>query len=92
VGTHTEGAIEKSSELQVCIGGRGVNRRLAAKGFSLLSFLLPPACGYAVNLPLDDDGDYLAHLAELPNVSALGSTAEKALVAGGCHRPGLIFL
>jgi predicted HicB family RNase H-like nuclease len=35
--------------------------------------------GYAVEVFLDDDGDYLAHLAEMPNVSAFGPTPEKAL-------------
>ncbi|MGA2410066.1 MAG: type II toxin-antitoxin system HicB family antitoxin [Candidatus Binataceae bacterium] len=35
--------------------------------------------GYGVELFLDDDRDWLAHLVELPNVSAFGSTPEKAL-------------
>jgi predicted HicB family RNase H-like nuclease len=35
--------------------------------------------GYAVEMFLDDDGDYLAHFAEMPNVSAFGRTPEKAL-------------
>ncbi len=35
--------------------------------------------GYTVNPLLDDDGDYLAHFVELPNVSAFGPTPEKAL-------------
>ncbi len=34
---------------------------------------------YAVNVLLDDDGDWLAHFVELPNVSAFGPTPEKAL-------------
>ena len=36
--------------------------------------------GYTVNLFLDEDGDYLAHLVELPNVSAFGPTPAQALV------------
>ena len=35
--------------------------------------------GYGVELFLDGDGDWMAHLAELPNVSAFGPTIEKAL-------------
>lgn len=35
--------------------------------------------GYTVNPLLDEDGDYLAHFVELPNVSAFGLTPEKAL-------------
>ena len=35
--------------------------------------------GFAVNLFFDEDGDYLAHLAEMPNVSAFGPTPAKAL-------------
>jgi predicted HicB family RNase H-like nuclease len=35
--------------------------------------------GYAVNVLLDEDGDWLAHFGELPNVSAFGPTPEKAL-------------
>ena len=35
--------------------------------------------GYAVNVFLDDDGDYLAHFVELPNVSAFGESPEAAL-------------
>jgi predicted HicB family RNase H-like nuclease len=34
---------------------------------------------YAVNVLLDDDGDWQTHLVELPNVSAFGPTPEKAL-------------
>ncbi len=30
--------------------------------------------GFTVNLFFDEDGDYLAHLVELPNVSAFGPT------------------
>ena len=36
--------------------------------------------GFTVNLFLDEDGDYLAHLVELPNVSAFGATPTEALV------------
>ena len=36
--------------------------------------------GFAVNIFLDEEGDYLAHLVELPNVSAFGPTPTKALV------------
>ncbi len=35
--------------------------------------------GYSVNLLLDDDGDWLAHLVELPHVSAFASSPEKAI-------------
>ena len=35
--------------------------------------------GYTVNLFLDEDGDYLAHFVEMPNVSAFGPTPTKAL-------------
>lgn len=35
--------------------------------------------GFAVNIFLDADGDYLAHLVELPNVSAFADTPEEAL-------------
>ena len=36
--------------------------------------------GFAVNIFLDEDGDYLAHLVELPNVSVFGPTPTEALV------------
>jgi predicted RNase H-like HicB family nuclease len=36
--------------------------------------------GFAVNIFFDEDGDYLAHLVELPNVSAFGPTPTEALV------------
>ncbi len=36
--------------------------------------------GFSVNIFLDEDGDYLAHLVELPNVSAFGPTTAEALV------------
>ena len=36
--------------------------------------------GFTVNLFLDEDGDYLAHFVELPNVSAFGPTPAQALV------------
>ena len=35
--------------------------------------------GYTVNVFLDEDGDYLAHFVELPNVSAYGESPEEAL-------------
>ena len=35
--------------------------------------------GFMVNIFLDEDGDYLAHLIELPNVSAFGPTPTEAL-------------
>ena len=35
--------------------------------------------GYAVNVVRDEDGDWLAHFMELPNVSAFASTPERAL-------------
>lgn len=35
--------------------------------------------GFSVNLLEEDDGDWLAHFIELPNVSAFGSTPEEAL-------------
>ncbi len=35
--------------------------------------------GYAVNLFLDDDGDWVAHFMEMPNISAFGENPENAL-------------
>ena len=35
--------------------------------------------GFMVNVFFDEDGDYLAHLVELPNVSAFGATPSEAL-------------
>ncbi len=35
--------------------------------------------GFMVNVFYDEDGDYLAHLVELPNVSAFGPTPAEAL-------------
>ena len=35
--------------------------------------------GFTANLFCDEDSDYLAHLVELPNVSAFGPTPAKAL-------------
>ena len=35
--------------------------------------------GFMVNVFYDEDGDYLAHLVELPNISAFGPTPAKAL-------------
>ncbi len=36
--------------------------------------------GFSVHLLQDDDGDFIAHFVELPNVSACGASAEEALV------------
>jgi predicted HicB family RNase H-like nuclease len=36
--------------------------------------------GYTVNVFLDDDGEYVAHFVEMPNVSAFGESPEQALV------------
>jgi len=38
-----------------------------------------PFDGYTINVFLDDDGEYLAHFVELPNVSAFGESPEDAL-------------
>jgi predicted HicB family RNase H-like nuclease len=35
--------------------------------------------GYGVELFVDDDNDWLAHFAEMPEISAFGPTPEKAL-------------
>jgi len=35
--------------------------------------------GFAVELFLDDDKDWLGHLVELPGISAFGASPEKAL-------------
>ena len=35
--------------------------------------------GFTVNLFFDEDGDYLAHFVEMPNVSAFADTPEGAL-------------
>ena len=35
--------------------------------------------GFTINLFLDEDGDYLAHFVEMPNVSAFSNTPEGAL-------------
>ena len=35
--------------------------------------------GFTVNVFLDEDGDYLAHFVEMPNVSAFSDTPEGAL-------------
>lgn len=35
--------------------------------------------GFSIELFRDDDGDWLAHFEELPNVSAFGSSPEEAL-------------
>lgn len=36
--------------------------------------------GFTVNMFLDEDGDYLAHFVELPNVSAFAPTPAEALI------------
>ena len=35
--------------------------------------------GYTIHLYLDEQGDWLAHLVDMPNVSAFGDTPEAAL-------------
>src|ERR1700692_4893830 len=35
--------------------------------------------GFTVEIYLDEDGDWLAHFAEMPNISAFAPTPEKAL-------------
>lgn len=35
--------------------------------------------GFSIELFLDDEGEWLAHFVELPNVSAFGNTPEEAL-------------
>ena len=35
--------------------------------------------GFTVNVFLDEDGDYLAHFVEMPNVSAFSNTPEDAV-------------
>jgi len=35
--------------------------------------------GFTLNLYLDEDGEWLAHFVELPNVSAFAATPERAL-------------
>ncbi len=35
--------------------------------------------GFTVEVHLDEEGDWLAHFAEMPNISAFGPTPEKAL-------------
>lgn len=35
--------------------------------------------GYSIQILEDEEGDYIAHFVELPNVSACGSTAEEAI-------------
>lgn len=36
--------------------------------------------GYSIHLLQDEEGDFVAHFVELPNVSACGATPEEALV------------
>lgn len=35
--------------------------------------------GFDIRLLIDDDGDWIAHFIELPNISAGGETPEKAV-------------
>ena len=35
--------------------------------------------GFTINLYIDEQGDWLAHLQEIPNISAFGDTPEEAL-------------
>jgi len=35
--------------------------------------------GFSIHIVTDSDGDYVAHLVELPNVSACGGTVEEAI-------------
>ena len=35
--------------------------------------------GFTINIFLDEDGDYLAHFVEMPNISAFADTPEGAL-------------
>ena len=35
--------------------------------------------GFVINLYVDEQGDWLAHFQELPNISAFGDTPEEAL-------------
>ena len=35
--------------------------------------------GFSIHIITDSDGDYVAHLVELPNVSACGDTPESAI-------------
>jgi predicted HicB family RNase H-like nuclease len=35
--------------------------------------------GFSVSVVLDEDGDWLAHFMEMPNISAFGATPERAL-------------
>ena len=52
---------------------KGVRREGMDKGIDIFD-------GFTVNLFFDEDGDYLAHFVELPNVSAFGPTPAQALV------------
>ena len=35
--------------------------------------------GFTINLYLDEQGDWLAHFKEMPNISAFGDTTQEAL-------------
>jgi predicted HicB family RNase H-like nuclease len=45
--------------------------------------------GFTVNVFLDEDGEYLAHFVELPNVSAFGKSPEEALIELGTAWEGV---
>ncbi|MEI7867236.1 MAG: type II toxin-antitoxin system HicB family antitoxin [Candidatus Methylumidiphilus sp.] len=38
-----------------------------------------PFDGFTINIYQDDDGDYLAHFVEMPNISAFGYSTEIAI-------------
>jgi predicted HicB family RNase H-like nuclease len=65
-------AVTKFGILQNGTGFPCNMRRLKMKRFD-------PFDGYTINVFLDDDGEYLAHFVELPNVSAFGESPEDAL-------------
>jgi predicted RNase H-like HicB family nuclease len=44
-----------------------------------VQFLLDDFNGFTINLYLDEQGDWLAHLQELPNISAFGDTPQAAI-------------
>jgi predicted RNase H-like HicB family nuclease len=45
--------------------------------------------GFTVNITLDDDGDWLAHLVELHNISAFADSPQKALTELGIAWKGV---
>ncbi|WP_017293874.1 type II toxin-antitoxin system HicB family antitoxin [Geminocystis herdmanii] len=36
--------------------------------------------GFTINLYVDENGDWLCHFVEMPNISAFGDTSEEALI------------